>query len=81
MVTPFDKSVKRITSKTATKRNEFMAKLADELFVAYASPNGKLRRLISQNLSKGKKIIAFDVEENYNVLDSGVKIYKGRVTT
>ncbi len=55
VVTPFDKSVKRITSETATKRNEFMAELADEMFLAYASPNGKLQTLISQNLQIGKK--------------------------
>ena len=76
MVTPFDKFVKRITSKTATKRNKFMAELADELFVAYASPNGKLRELISQNLAKGKKLVTFDVEENYNLLDSKVEFYR-----
>ena len=64
IVTPFDKSVKRITSETATRRNEFMAELADELFVAYASPSGKLEALISQNLTKGKRILTFDVEEN-----------------
>jgi len=55
VVTPFDKSVKRITSETATKRNKFMAELADEMFLAYASPNGKLQTLISQNLQIGKK--------------------------
>jgi len=72
VVTPFDKSIKRITSATATKRNEFMAELADELFVAYASPNGKLQTLISQNLAKGKKIVTFDVEENLELIRTGV---------
>ena len=50
VVTPFDKSVKRITSETATNRNGFMTELADELFVAYSSLIGKLQTLISQNL-------------------------------
>lgn len=75
VVTPFDKSVKRITTETATRRNEFMAELADELFVAYASPNGKLQTLISQNLAKGKKILTFDVEENVRLIKSGVNLY------
>ena len=80
VVTPFDKSVKRITSETATKRNGFMAELANELFVAYASPNGKLQTLISQNLAKGKQIFTFDVKENQNLLASGVEIYNGDKT-
>lgn len=75
IVTPFNKSVKRITKDTATKRNEFMAVLADEVFVAYASPNGKLQTLVSQNLAKGKKILTFDVEENRHLINSGAEIW------
>ena len=81
VVTPFDKSVKRITSETATKRNEFMAELADEVFVAYASPNGKLQTLISQNLAKGKKILTFDVEENRHLINSGAEIWSVQVAS
>ena len=81
VVTPFDKSVKRITSETATKRNEFMAELADELFVAYASPNGKLRELISQNLAQGKKLVTFDVEENRHLINSGADVWSMKVAS
>ena len=81
VVTPFDKSVKRITSETATKRNGFMAELADELFVAFASPNGKLRELISQNLAKGKKLVTFDVEENQYLIRSGAKVWSIKVAS
>ena len=75
IVTPFNKSVKRITSETAMKRNKFMAELADELFVAYSSPGGKLQTLISQNLAKGEKIITFDVEENRHLINSGAEVW------
>jgi len=75
VVTPFDKSVKRITSETATKRNEFMAELADKVFVAYASPIGKLQTLISQKLANGKKIFTFDVEENRPLIKLGAEVW------
>ncbi len=44
VISPFDESVKRITKETAIKRNEMMAKVADEIFVAYASKSGKLMK-------------------------------------
>ena len=75
LVTPFDTSVKRITSETAFRRNEFIADLADKLFVAYASPTGKLQTLISENLAKGKKIVTFGVEENRHLINAGAEIW------
>jgi len=75
IITPFDKSATRITEKTAIQRNEFMAALADEIFIAYASPNGKLQKLISQIQSNGKLISTFDVEENRELIESGVLLY------
>ena len=35
IISPFDESVKRITQETANRRNEIMADLADEIFLAY----------------------------------------------
>lgn len=75
IVTPFEKSVKRITSETAIKRNEFMAELADEVFVAYVSPKGKLQPLITKNLEVGKRILTFDVQENQHLIKSGAEIW------
>jgi hypothetical protein len=48
IVTPFDKSVKRVSAETAEKRNRFMIKLADEITVGYASKGGMLKRLIGE---------------------------------
>ena len=46
IVSPFDKSVTRITQKTANKRNEIIVDIADDIFLAYATPNGNLDQLL-----------------------------------
>ena len=72
VISPFDKSITRITTRTAIQRNEFMASLADEIFIAYTSPNGKLQKLILEIQPDGKFISTFDVEENKELIESGI---------
>ena len=64
-------SFTRVTQETANKRNEFMAELADEIFVAYAQPDGNVERLVLKWLRKGKKVSTFDVEENKEMIEAG----------
>ena len=71
IVSPFKKSVKRITKETAIKRNEMMAKVADEIFVAYASQNGKLIDLMERSIAEGKKVFTFKNSENRHLLEIG----------
>lgn len=76
VITPFENSIIRPTSKTAMQRNEFMAEIADEIFVAYASPNGNIDYLIKRNLLVSKKISTFDLKENSFLIKEGVLKYK-----
>lgn len=46
ILSPFDESVTRITQKTANKRNQIMADIADDVFLAYAHKNGNLDTLL-----------------------------------
>ena len=48
IITPFDKSVKRVTEKTARTRNQLMIDLADKINVGYASEGGQLEELLKQ---------------------------------
>lgn len=59
VISPFNESVKRITSETSTKRNKKMADLADEIFVAHASEGGNLEKLI-QEFGNIKTINSFE---------------------
>jgi len=46
IITPFDASVKRVTTATAAIRNRMMIEIADKVVVGYASPGGKLDMLL-----------------------------------
>jgi hypothetical protein len=41
LLSPFEKKHHRATADLAQKRGEFVAALADAVFVAYAAPGGK----------------------------------------
>ena len=58
IVSPFDKKVTYVTQETANKRNKIMVDIADELFLAYATPNGNLDELLKE--TKNKKIEIFE---------------------
>lgn len=73
IITPFKPTVTRVTRETARKRNEFMGEIADEIFVAYAQPDGNVHRLVLRWLANGKKVSTFDVEENSRLIDAGAR--------
>lgn len=57
IISPFDKSVKRVTEKTAEIRNKYMIKLADQISVGYASKGGNLENLLLQTGSIVDRIV------------------------
>lgn len=46
IISPFDKSIKRVTAQTAETRNKLMTDLADQITIGYASPGGQLEKLL-----------------------------------
>ncbi|MCX6326796.1 MAG: DNA-binding protein [Bacteroidia bacterium] len=47
IITPFDKSTKRVTEQTAELRNKMMIELADSITVGYASSGGQIEKLLT----------------------------------
>jgi predicted Rossmann fold nucleotide-binding protein DprA/Smf involved in DNA uptake len=47
IITPFDKSVKRVSEQTAETRNKLMTDLADQITIGFASPCGQLEKLLN----------------------------------
>ena len=76
LITPFDASVTRITARTAYKRNQLMVEVADDLLVAFVSPEGSLQHLIQEQLPKHKRIATFEFEENTSLLQAGAMVYQ-----
>ena len=46
IISPFEKSVKRVTEQTAEIRNKMMIELADSITIGYASEGGKLESIL-----------------------------------
>lgn len=47
IVAPFEKNVKRVTEKTAEKRNKMMIELADEIVVGFLNSSSKLESVLN----------------------------------
>ena len=48
IITPFEKSMKRVTEQTAATRNKLMIELADNIYIGYASQGGQLEKLLNE---------------------------------
>jgi hypothetical protein len=46
IITPFDKTIKRVTEQTAATRNKLMIELTDDITLGYVSPGGQLESLL-----------------------------------
>jgi predicted Rossmann fold nucleotide-binding protein DprA/Smf involved in DNA uptake len=57
IITPFDKSIKRVTEQTAETRNKLMTDLADQITIGYASPGGQLEELLKRIEKPLNKIV------------------------
>jgi hypothetical protein len=57
IISPFDKTVKRVTEQTAEIRNKMMIELADNITVGYASEGGKLETLLKTTKKKIIKLV------------------------
>jgi len=60
ILSPFDEKHKRVTAELARRRNEFVAAIADNVFVAHADPGGSLDALVTTLRATGKPIRTFD---------------------
>jgi len=57
IISPFDKTVKRVTEQTAEIRNKMMIELADNITVGYASKGGKLESLLKTTEKEITKLV------------------------
>ncbi len=57
IISPFDKSVRRVTEQTAEIRNKMMIELADNITVGFASEGGKLESLLKTTEKEITKLV------------------------
>jgi len=52
IITPFEEKVKRVTTETASVRNQMMIELADNITIGFASEDGMLIKTINNSVIK-----------------------------
>ena len=71
IVSPFAEAQNRPTAKMAEIRNQMVAHLANEVFIAYAEPEGKTEVFARQLLADHRSILTFATASNRNLLEAG----------
>jgi len=74
IISPFD-DLRRATEKSALIRNEFVAALADTIFVSYANPGGMLEKLCRKVLEWNKALFTFESTYNAGLIAMGARPY------
>lgn len=73
VVSPFAAGVRRATKETAQERNRFVARMADAVLVAHATPGGKTEALCREIVGWGKPLLTLASERNANVMALGAR--------
>jgi len=73
VVSPFAENQPRATQEMATIRNQLVAALAQQVFVAYAEPDGKTETFARALIAAGKPVTTFKAKETENLLIAGAK--------
>lgn len=77
IVSPFTESQNRATRQTATIRNQLVAALAQQVFIAYAEPGGKTEAFARRLLAEGVQVATFDLEQTRNIREAGAELLNG----
>jgi predicted Rossmann fold nucleotide-binding protein DprA/Smf involved in DNA uptake len=71
LLSPFTGKTRRATASLAQKRNEFVAALAEKVFVAHAAPGSKTEQFCCELLRGGKSLLTLESSENTALLTLG----------
>ena len=81
MLSLFGEKTTRATEETALLRNEFVAALAERVFVAHAVHGSKTEALSRRVLEWHKPLLTFDDPENAALIDLGARAFDARHVT
>ena len=76
LLSPFEQGLRRPTAALARTRNEMVAALADDVFIAYAEPGGKTEAFARDVIAWGKPVLTLDSTENVRLIALGAKPVK-----
>lgn len=73
LLSPFAEKFRRVTTDSAEKRNEFVAALADVVFVTHAAPGSKTEQFCFDMLTLGKPLLTLESDENAGLIARGAR--------
>jgi len=73
MLSPFGDKQRRISADLADTRNDFIAALAQAIFVSYAAPGSKTERFCARLMTRNKVVYMLQDERNGNPIVSGAR--------
>jgi predicted Rossmann fold nucleotide-binding protein DprA/Smf involved in DNA uptake len=73
VLSPFAAHEERITARLATRRNEFVAAIADRVLIVYAEPSGRTAKLARTILERGTRLLTLPAPENKHLFDAGAE--------
>ncbi|MXZ91527.1 MAG: DNA-binding protein [Chloroflexi bacterium] len=71
VLSPFPETVRRPTVESAIQRNELVASLATQVFIAHASPGSKTESIARKLAAAGKSLLTLDTPANANLVGMG----------
>ena len=73
VLSPFPVTVRRPTAGVAARRNDLVAGLAAQVFIAHAAPGGKTEAFARKLAASGKPLLTLDSPANENLVEMGAK--------
>ena len=74
VTSPFPSSARRPTAELAAQRNELVADLAAQVFIAHAAPGSKTEAFARKLAASGKPLLTLDSPANENLVEMGAKV-------
>ena len=76
VLSPFPSTRRRPTAELAAQRNELVADLANQVFIAHAAPGSKTEAFARKLATLGKPLLTLDSPANANMVEMGAKVVK-----
>ncbi len=74
VLSPFPSSRRRPTAETAAQRNDLVAALAQQVFIAHAAPGGKTEAFARKLAASGKPLLTLPSPANTNLVGLGAEV-------
>ena len=80
VLSPFPSSQRRPTVELAAQRNDFVANLAVQVFIAHAAPGSKTEDFARELADSGKPLLTLDSPANANLVEMGAEVIETEQT-